>query len=92
MRECHAEVWELSYFSDETWNSLLKRYPEQATVFHTKEWMLALQNAFWYEPKVLAAVMNNDCSFTAVLPFMVDIRYGIKNYLSMPFDTYGGVI
>jgi len=23
---------------------------------------------------------------------MVDIRYGIKNYLSMPFDTYGGVI
>jgi hypothetical protein len=27
----------------------------------------------------------------AGLPYMVDIRFGIKNYFSMPFDTYGGM-
>jgi hypothetical protein len=74
------------------WDSLLSHYPEQATVFHTQEWMKTLCEAFGWEPKYLTATIPETGSFAVAIPFMVDTRFGIENYLSMPFDTYGGVI
>ena len=73
------------------WNKFLLNNPNQASVFHTQEWMQTLQEAHGYEPKYLT-MMTEDHSFIAAIPFMIDIRFGIKNYLSMPYDTYGGVI
>lgn len=86
-----VEVLEMSDFPKDGWNEFLKRYSDQSTVFHTQEWMKTLQEAHGYIPKYLTA-MNDDDSFVAVMPFMIDTRYGIKNYLSMPYDTYGGVL
>lgn len=75
-----------------SWDDYLQLYPDQATVFHTREWMQALFLAFGYEPKCLLAIGEDGGTLYAALPFMVDTRYGIQNYFSMPFDTYGGVI
>lgn len=86
-----VEILEMTDFTKDGWDKFLKDHPSQATIFHTQEWMKTLQEAHGYEPKYFAA-MNDDDSFVAVIPFMIDIRYGIKNYLSMPYDTYGGVI
>lgn len=86
-----VEILDFSDVQKNTWNDFLQEYKNQATVFHTQEWMKTLQEAYGYEPKYLVG-MNNDDSFVTVLPFMIDTRYGIKNYLSMPYDTYGGVI
>lgn len=85
------EVLDFSDIHKNTWDDFLQEYNNQATVFHTHEWMKTLQEAHGYEPKYLAG-MNDDDSFVAVMPFMIDKRYGIENYLSMPYDTYGGVI
>jgi hypothetical protein len=85
-----VEVLEMSDIQKNTWDEFLNKYT-MSTVFHTQEWMKTLQEAYGYEPKYLAG-MNDDDSFVAVIPFMIDIRFGIKNYLSMPFDTYGGVV
>lgn len=86
-----VEVLEMSDFKKDSWDEFLKQYSQRSTVFHTQEWMKTLQEAHGYIPKYLVA-MNDDDSFVAAMPFMIDIRYGIKNYLSMPYDTYGGVI
>lgn len=75
-----------------TWDSILGRHPEQATMFHTREWMATLQDTFGYKPMCVLDVNYEHGSFYAALPFMVDTRYGINNYFSMPFDTYGGII
>lgn len=85
-----VEILEMSDIQKNTWDDFLKEYT-YSTVFHTQEWMKTLQEAHGYEPKYLVG-MNDDDSFVAVLPFMIDTRYGIKNYFSMPYDTYGGVI
>lgn len=53
-------------------------------VFQTGEWMSTLQDGYGYQP---CCIMYEG----AGLPYMVDIRFGIKNYFSMPFDTYGGM-
>jgi hypothetical protein len=85
-----TEILDISDIHKNTWDEFLKKY-SYSTVFHTQEWMKTLQEAHGYEPKYLAG-MNNDDSFSAAIPFMIDTRFGIKNYLSMPYDTYGGVI
>jgi len=82
--------YDISKISNNDWNNFLKLYDNQSTVFHTKEWMLALQDAYGYEPKYLIDYIGD--TIVNVIPYMIDKRYGIKNYLSMPFDTYGGVI
>lgn len=79
-------------FPPGAWNEVLKKYPGQATVFHTRDWMKTLQDAFGYEPMCMLIIDDDEGSFHAALPFMVDIRYGIRNFFSMPFDTYGGAI
>jgi hypothetical protein len=73
------------------WDEFLITNNDQSTVFHTQEWMKTLQEAHGYEPKYFATI-NEDGLLIAAIPFMIDTRYGIKNYLSMPYDTYGGVI
>jgi len=85
-----TEILDISDIHKNTWDEFLKKY-SYSTVFHTQEWMKTLQEAHGYEPKYLAG-MNDDDSFSAAIPFMIDTRFGIKNYLSMPYDTYGGVI
>jgi len=85
-----VEILDMSDVHKNTLDAHLKKY-KYATVFHTQEWMKTLYEAHGYEPKYLAG-MNDDDSFSALLPFMVDTRFGIRNYLSMPYDTYGGVI
>lgn len=85
------EILNMIDIQKDLWNKFLLNNPKQATVFHTQEWMQTLQEAHGYEPKYLT-IMTKDCSLIAAIPFMIDIRFGIKNYLSMPYDTYGGVI
>jgi hypothetical protein len=53
-------------------------------VFQTGEWMVTLAEGYGYTP---CCLMYDG----AGLPYMIDERFGIKNYFSMPFDTYGGV-
>jgi hypothetical protein len=74
------------------WNDYLSYYPEQATVFQTREWMRALQDAFGYTPEVMVAIGEDGGSSYAVMPYMVESRYGFCIRMSMPFDTYGGII
>lgn len=78
----------MSDIQKDEWNNFLQTNKKQSTVFHTHEWMKSLQEAFGYEPKCL--VLGGDTYFMAAMPFVIDSRYGIKNYFSMPFDTYGG--
>lgn len=53
-------------------------------IFQTGEWMATLSDGYGYKP---CCLMYEG----AGLPYMVDKRFGIDNYFSMPFDTYGGV-
>jgi hypothetical protein len=84
------KILNLSDISKDDWTIFLQSNKHQSTVFHTYEWMTSLQEAFGYGPKVI--VMGVEQYFIAAMPFMIDTRYRIKNYFSMPFDTYGGAI
>ena len=85
-----SHIINMNTIKKDEWNAFLTENNDQATVFHTQEWMKTLHEAYGYEPKYF--IFNKNDSLIAAIPFMVDTRYGIKNYFSMPFDTYGGVI
>jgi len=85
-----TEVLSMSDISKADWDSFLNKYTF-STVFHTQEWMKTLHEAYGHEPKCIASFNEND-TLIALMPFMIDKRYGIENYFSMPFDTYGGAI
>lgn len=74
------------------WNKTIAKFPDQATVFHTREWMKTLEDSLGYRPMCILAMCEDEGGFQAALPFMVYEKFGTKNWLSMPFDTYGGVI
>lgn len=85
------EILNMSNINKTTWNEFLLRYKYQVTVFHTQEWMQVLHDACGYNPKYIVARSKTGLILAAI-PFMIDTRFGIKNYFSMPYDTYGGVI
>lgn len=85
------KILKLSDIHKNIWNNFLLNYKNQVTVFHTQEWMETLHEAFGYEPTYLV-YQSEDGSLISAMPYMIDIRFGIKNYFSMPYDTYGGVI
>lgn len=85
-----VKILNMSDIKKDTWDNFLNKY-NFSTVFHTQEWMKTLQEAHGYEPMYLAKIGEYN-SLVAAIPFMVDTRFGIRNYLSMPYDTYGGVI
>jgi len=85
------KVLNMSDISKDVWDNFLNKYASSATVFHTQEWMKTLYEAYGYESKCIVAFDENDV-LIGLMPFVVDIRYGIQNYFSMPFDTYGGAL
>jgi hypothetical protein len=91
LQDFTPEVLDFSDIHKQSWDLHLDEYPE-STVFHTREWMMALQEGFGWKPGFLAAINWEHGSFLSAIPFMIDRRYGIENYFSMPFDTYGGAI
>ena len=74
------------------WNEFLWLYQEQASIFHTREWMLTLKDAFGFKPMVLMAMGLDGGTFFAAIPYMVQSAMGFTIARSMPFDTYGGPI
>jgi len=53
-------------------------------VFQTGEWMSTLQDGYGYIP---CCIMYEG----AGLPYMLNRKFGTTNYLSMPFNNYGGI-
>lgn len=79
-------------FPGGSWNEFLMGFPEQATVFHTREWMKTFEDAFGYQAMCMLAMGEDGGNCYAALPFMLNEKLGTSNWLSMPFDTYGGPI
>jgi hypothetical protein len=74
----------------EDWNELLS-HSEEATIFHTKEWIEVLVKTYSnYKPLYIIAIKNN--KIIGGMPVINDKRFGVNNFISMPLSTYGGPV
>jgi hypothetical protein len=81
------QVYELDPLSDPRWPTLVATHP-QASVFHTREWLTALQKSYQYRPLVLTtcspnAPLNNGIVFCQVRSWLTGSRL-----ISLPFSDH----
>jgi CelD/BcsL family acetyltransferase involved in cellulose biosynthesis len=82
-----SEVYELDPLSDPRWPALVASHP-QASVFHTRAWLTALQTSYGYRPLVLTtcppgAVLTNGLVFCEVNSWLTGRRL-----VSLPFSDH----
>lgn len=73
------------------WKNLLLHSP-YSTIFHTPEWIKVLTDTFSNYESLYVVVYDSKGQLVGGIPIINDKRYGISNYLSLPFSTYGGPV
>ena len=82
-----SQVYELDPLSDSRWPALVATHP-QASVFHTRAWLSALQAAYGYRPLVLTtcapqAPLTDGVAFCAIDSWLTGRRI-----ISLPFSDH----
>ena len=68
------------------WDEIILNFPDYS-IFHTKGWVITIQETYHYEPQFLAFINNN--SFDAIIPLMiVDSFFTGTRAISLPFSDY----
>lgn len=81
-----TKVYELNPLSNPRWAEFLAHHP-QATIFHTPEWLQALQDTYGYEPVVFTTSregeLSNGVAFCHVRSWLTG-----KRLVSLPFSDH----
>lgn len=82
-----VQVFEIDPLQDARWPRFLERH-DQATVFHSREWLDALKRTYDYRPVVLATA-GRDLDLTSALAFCrVQSWLTGRRAVSMPFSDH----
>jgi len=73
------------------WNNLLEK-SANATVFHTLEWCQVISKTFQNYHSYFFVGIDSSGNYIAALPVVELKKYGVRNYYSMPYGTYGGIV
>lgn len=76
---------------DKKWLELLKN-SNFTTFFHTKPWFLVWEKSYPQTDFYLFLLEDQEKNYLAGLPFWVKKKFGLKNFFSLPFGTYGGFV
>jgi lipid II:glycine glycyltransferase (peptidoglycan interpeptide bridge formation enzyme) len=79
-------VYEIDPTADKRWDSFVQRH-SQASIFHTRAWLQALQQTYGYKPR--AVVILHERTLTAAIPFCeVTGFFGKRRMVSLPFSDH----
>jgi lipid II:glycine glycyltransferase (peptidoglycan interpeptide bridge formation enzyme) len=73
------------------WDELLAN-SEDATVFHTYEWIKVLNETYSRYSKLFITARNGDGKLIGGMPLIISKNRIIRGLTSMPFGTYGGSV
>jgi|HubBroStandDraft_6_1064221.scaffolds.fasta_scaffold20960_3 CelD/BcsL family acetyltransferase involved in cellulose biosynthesis len=84
---CAASVYEINPVSDSRWESFIDGHP-RSSVFHSTNWLRALQAAYGYDPLVVTtcspdAALTNGLVFCRVKSWLTGRRF-----VSLPFSDH----
>lgn len=80
-------VWAVDPLRDDRWPELVSRHP-QASVFHTRGWLHALQSTYRYEPIAFTTCAPKTPLTTAVLCCIVRSWLTGTRLVSLPFSDH----
>ena len=80
-------VWTIDPLHDDRWTELVARHPN-ATVFHTRGWLKALQATYGYEPIVFTTSEPTDALTDAVVFSAVRSWLTGDRLVSLPFSDH----
>lgn len=80
-------IWTIDPLRDERWPELIARH-SQASVFHTRGWLSALQTTYGYEPIAFTTCCPSDALTTAVLCCVVRSWLTGTRLVSLPFSDH----
>jgi len=81
------EVQQIDPLTDPRWPVFLERHPD-ASVFHTREWMTALQRTYGYEPVVYTTSKPNEQLENGIPFCRVKSWLTGKRLVSLPFSDH----
>jgi len=86
-----TEIIDRSHLSEKAWSVLLHESPH-SSFYQGLDWIDACcQGMRGYRPFFVVSV-NGQGEYQAGLPFVTSVRSGIRQNLSLPFGTYGGML
>ncbi|MCX6344469.1 MAG: GNAT family N-acetyltransferase [Armatimonadetes bacterium] len=80
-------VYAIDPLSDSRWSELLERHPD-ASVFHTPNWLHALQRTYGYEPVVFTTSAPNEEMADGIVFCRVNSWLTGKRLVSLPFSDH----
>jgi len=80
-------LYESDPLRDERWTALVQRHPK-ATVFHTRQWLEALQRSYKYEPVVFTDSAPGEPLINGVLFCRVKSWITGRRLVSLPFSDH----
>ncbi|MBI5806474.1 GNAT family N-acetyltransferase [candidate division TA06 bacterium] len=86
-----TEIIDRSHLSEKAWNLLLQGSPH-SSFYHGLDWIDACCRGMRGYKPFFAVSVNGQGEFQAGLPFVTSVRSGIRQNLSLPFGTYGGIL
>jgi hypothetical protein len=81
------QVYELDPLSDPRWSTLVATHP-QASVFHTREWLAALQDSYDYRPLVLTTCPPNASLSNGIVCCRIQSWPTGSRLVSLPFSDH----
>jgi lipid II:glycine glycyltransferase (peptidoglycan interpeptide bridge formation enzyme) len=80
-------VFEIDPTADQQWDSFVRAH-SQASIFHTRAWLQALQQTYGYKPRAVATSPDGT-SLSAAIPFCeVTGFFGKRRLVSLPFSDH----
>lgn len=86
-KEAPRVVYRVEPLSDSRWEGFLNRTPE-ASLFHSREWLRALQQAYGYEPVVFTTSAPGEELANGIVFCQVDSWLTGKRLVSVPFSDH----
>jgi hypothetical protein len=86
-KEGLAVCYEIDPLRDERWATLVEKHP-RASVFHTTNWLRALQNVYGYEPVVLTACSPGAQLTNGLVFCWVNSWLTGRRLVSLPFSDH----
>lgn len=77
--------------NENVWRQFVKQH-SQSNVFHTPEMFQVFSLAEGYDPKVWAAIDENDTILALFLPVNVSLKQGLLRFLTTRAVAYGGIL
>jgi hypothetical protein len=81
------DVSRLNPLTDDRWPEFL-RYAQEASIFHTREWLEALRRTYRFEPLVFTTAAPGEALSDGIIACRIRTWFGGQRIVSMPFSDH----